>query len=256
MKFKKISTSFQKKEPEIRGRSKLNYTQTSILKVPHEELRNNRIIAGNDNDATTAQYKMLRTQILHRMKANNWTSLAISSACPGEGKTLTAINLSISLARGMNRTVMLVDFDLRRPSVARYFNLAPPYCLIDYVNSDVPLSDILFNPGIDGLVVLPTTEPVADSSEMLASLKIQQLVEEIKTRYTDRIVIFDLPPMLAADDALAFSPHVDAFMLVVEENKTTKEDLKNALIMLKDVPLIGIMPNKCGEYSTSYYYGY
>jgi len=69
-------------------------------------------------------------------------------------------------------------------------------------------------------------------------------------------VIFDLPPLLAADDALAFSPNVDALMLVVEENKTRKEELKKALIMLEGVNVLGIMPNKCSESSTSYYYGY
>ena len=80
-------------------------TQTSGFNETRDELRKNRIIAGNDNDATTAQYKMLRTQVLRRMKANNWKSLAVTSPGPGEGKTLTSINLAISLARGMNQTV-------------------------------------------------------------------------------------------------------------------------------------------------------
>ncbi len=234
----------------------INYTQTSVLRMPCDELRKNRIIAGIGNETITAQYKMLRTQILRRMKTNNWSSLAITSPGPGEGKTLTSINLAISIARGMNQTVLLVDFDLRRPSIANYFNLIQPKGLTDYMDNDTPLTEILFSPGVEGLVVLPTIEPVLDSSEMLSSPKIRQLVEEIKTRYSDRLVIFDLPPLLAADDALAFSPYVDALMLVIEENKTRKEELKKALIMLEGVNVLGIMPNKCSESSTSYYYGY
>lgn len=237
-------------------KSNLNNPKTTVLKVPLSELRKNRIIASYDNFAVTAQYKLLRTQVLRRMKANNWNSLAITSPRPGEGKTLTSINLAISLARGLNQTVMLVDFDLRRPSVANYFNLRPPLGLTDYLDKNVPLSEVLFNPGIEGLVILPTTVPVLDSSELLSSRKLLQLVKEIKTRYPDRFIIFDLPPLLEADDALSFSSNVDALMLVIEENKTRKEDLKNALSLLHGVNVIGIMPNKCSGSSAAYSQGY
>lgn len=234
-------------------KSVIIYPQTTIVNVPQHQLWKNRIISGGVDNIVSAQYKMLRTQVLRRMRANNWTSLAVTSPCPGEGKTLTAINLAISLARGMSQTVLLVDFDLGRPSIARYFNLSPSLDLIAYLDEDMPLGKILFSPGIEGLVILPTTVPVLDSSDVLSSPKLLYLVEEMKQRYQDRIVIFDLPPVLAADDALLFSSHVDALMLVVEENKTRKEELKKTLEMLDGVNIVGIVPNKCSDASKLFY---
>ena len=101
----------------------------------------------------------------------------------------------------------------------------------------------MFNPGIDRMVVLPGREPIFNSSEMLSSPKMIALVDELKTRYPSRIVIFDLPPLLATDDALAFSPYVDAILLVAEEGKTSKEDLLQVKNILKDSNIIGTVLN-------------
>lgn len=237
-------------------KSIVKYEQTTVLNVPPEVFQKNKIVTGDFYNIYRAQYKMLRTQILKRMVTNNWNTLAITSPGPSEGKTLTAINLAISVARGVNQNVMLVDFDLMRPSVARYFNIFPKYELKDYFENDIPLSQVLINPGIERLVILPTTVPIEDSSELLSSPQALLLIHEIKKRYQDRYIIFDLPPMLAADDALTFSSYTDALLLVVEINKTSREDLKKTLTMLQGVNVIGIMPNKSSESMTSYYYGY
>ena len=110
------------------------------------------------------------------------------------------------------------------------------------------------NPGLDRLVVLPGSEPIANSSETLASPKMARLVNELKTRYPSRFVIFDLPPILSADDALAFSPHVDAALLVVEDGVTTKDDLARSVELLKQTELLGTVLNKTSERQTAYYY--
>jgi len=232
----------------------IKYTQTATFKVPNEELKQNKIITGEEKNASAAEYKMLRTQVSRRMKANGWNTLAITSPGQGEGKTLTSINLAISMAMEIDQSVLLVDLDLRRPSIAPYFSCNPPAGLSDYLLRDIPLRHIFFNPGIERLVILPGNEQINNSSEMLSSPKMIQLVEEIKARYSRRIIIFDLPPMLLTDDALAFSPYVDAMLLVVEDGKTKKSELSRAVNLLKSSNMLGIVVNKADVKNQEAYY--
>lgn len=224
--------------------SQIVYTQTRHAEVSNEFLRGKRIISGSDPDSFSDAYRILRTQVLQRLRENKWNVLAVTSPGPNEGKTLTAINLAISLAMEVNYTVLLVDADLRHPNVHTYFGLEPEFGLSDYLLSDKPLQEILVHPGIQGLVVLPGGKPLSNSSEMLGSPKMSRLVEELKTRYPSRIVLFDLPPLLATADAMAFAPYVDAALLVLEEGKTSTEDAKYAMELLKDTHLIGAVLNK------------
>ncbi len=232
----------------------IQYTQTASLDVPYDELKQNKIITGEERNASTAEYKMLRTQVSRRMKANGWNTLAISSPGQGEGKTLTAINLAISMAMEIDQSVLLVDLDLRKPSIARYFNCEATAGLSDYLLRDIPLQHILFNPRIDRLVVLPGSKQIYNSSEMLSSPKMIQLIEEIKARYSRRIIIFDLPPVLLTDDALAFSPYVDAMLLVVEDGKTKKNELNRAANLLKSSNMLGVIVNKAMIKNQEMYY--
>ncbi len=232
----------------------IKYTQTESFKVPHDELIKNRVIAGDDRSASTAEYKMLRTRVSRLMKVNGWSTLAITSPGQSEGKTLTSINLAISMSMEVDQSVLLVDLDLKKPSIAKKFNCYPSAGISDYFLSDIPLSDILFNPGLERFVILPGNERIVNSSEILSSLKMIQLIEEIKFRYSRRIVIFDLPPVLLTDDALAFSPHVDAILLVVEDGKTKKNELKRAVNLLKSSNILGIVVNKAKVQNQDIYY--
>lgn len=236
--------------PEAPGAGKglcISYSQTRIVNVDREILTKNRIISGENDDAQTTAYKLLRTQILQRMKSNDWKSLAITSPGAGEGKTLTAINLAISLARDVNHTVILVDLDLRRPSVAKYFNYSPTAGLDDCLLDNVPVHNALFNPGVERLVVLPCRQSLGSSYELLSSPQMNRLAEELKARYPERLVIFDMPPLLVTDDFLAFSPHIDAALLVAREGKTKKADIQMAMEMLKVVNVAGTMLNSSRE---------
>jgi len=232
--------------------SQIVYTQTRHAEVSNEFLREKRIISGLDPDSFSDAYRILRTQVLQRLRENKWNVLAVTSPGPNEGKTLTAINLAISLAMEVNYTVLLVDADLRHPNVHTYFGLEPEFGLSDYLLSDKPLQELLVHPGIQGLVVLPGGKPLANSSEMLSSPKMSRLVEELKTRYPSRIVLFDLPPLLATADAIAFAPYVDAALLVLEEGKTSTQDAQHATELLKDTHLIGAVLNKSLSYPAGY----
>ncbi|MCU7945054.1 MAG: CpsD/CapB family tyrosine-protein kinase [Candidatus Thiodiazotropha sp. (ex Cardiolucina cf. quadrata)] len=242
----------QAPEPEVS--SKITYTKTKSVEVSVDSLREKRVIAGNTNDSISDQYKVLRTHVLQRLKANQWNSLAVTSPNEGCGKTLTSINLAISLAKDVNHSVLLVDMDLRRPNIQRYFFKDEQPGISDYLTDDLELSEILFNPGMERLVILPGNKPFSNSSEMLSSPKMVQLVEELKSRYPNRIVIFDMPPLLSCDDMIAFSPYIDATMLVVEEGGTRKDELKRAYELIENSNVIGTVLNKSKDKETTYGY--
>ena len=219
-------------------------------------LAENRIVYAMHDSAATAAYKILRTRVLQRMRTNNWNALAITGTAPGEGKTLTAINLAISLAGEVNQIVYLVDLDLRRPSIHRYLGFEPQYGLSDYLQNNTPLSEILVNPGIDRLVILPNDKHFENSSEMLSSPRALELVQELKAHDPSRLVLFDMPPLLSSDDMIAFSPYVDALLLVVSEGKTTRDDVLRARELLHDVNVVGTVLNHSLDIASGYAYGY
>ena len=232
----------------------VNYTDTRISPLDTKRIARNRVIATHSGTPASAAYKVLRTQVLHRMRSRGWNAIAVTSSAPNEGKTLTAINLAIGLAQEPNHTAMLADFDLRNPSVLSCLGLEAEYGVVDHLLRDIPLSEVLINPGIDGLVVAPGTERVPNSSELLASPQTVAFVQELRARYPSRMLVFDLPPLLSADDALAFSPLIDAVLLVVEEGRTERSALRHSLSVLGDTPIIGTVLNKSKESGTSYYY--
>jgi len=233
--------------------ARIQYTHTRTVELDLAELRENRVLLGSENDGATRAVKMLRTRVLQRMVGNNWNALAITSPGPGQGKTLTAVNLAISLAREVNYSVLLVDLDLHNPSVHRYFGYAPEYGLEDYLRESVDLPQVLFNPGIQHLVVLPAKSALPNSSEVLSSLQMHALVGELKTRYPSRFVLFDLPPLLSVDDALSFAPYVDAVLLVLEEGVTTKDEVAHALDLLRKTEVLGTVLNKSNAHITEAY---
>jgi len=223
----------------------IRYTQTSSVEVSDDILHENRLINALEQNDYTDSIKMLRTQVLQKMNDNGWNVLGVTSAARGEGKTQTVLNLGISIAMEMEYTVLVVDANLRHPSVHEYFGIKPAYGLSDYLSSDIALSEILINPkNVEHFVILPGGKPMHNSAEMLASPKMGAMVEEIKNRYPKRIILFDLPPIIGASDALAFTPYVDAVLVTVEDGVTKESDLKTVVDMLSATNVIGTVLNK------------
>jgi protein-tyrosine kinase len=220
------------------------YSETRVLNRPSQVLSRARIVAGDGGDAVTRAYKMLRTQVLHRMAEKNWQTLAVVSPSASEGKTLTAINLGIALASSVQHTVMLVDCDWRKPSVHKYFDYEPERDIATYLSGKEPLSTAIVNPGIARFCFLPCSAPITRSSERLGSALVGSFVAELRNRYANRIVMFDLPPMLLTDDCLSFLPHVDCVLVVIEEDRTSREDLEQTLEMIGRDKLLGTVLNK------------
>jgi capsular exopolysaccharide synthesis family protein len=221
------------------------YTKTRKVTVAEAKLRENRVITGDHHEEFTQAFKILRTQIVHALRDNNWNAIAITSPGDSDGKTVTAINLAIHLAAEVDRTVLLVDANLRQPELHSYFGLTADQGLSDFLVDQVPLQNLMINPGIERLVLLPGGKPLPNSAEMLGSPMMQDLVSELKKRYPQRIVLFDLPPVLTASDALAFAPYVDATILVVAQGHTRHQEIERAAELLGSTTnLLGIVLNK------------
>ena len=224
--------------------AEVQYTQTKTVTVSPVTRERNRLVAGIPGHPLRDTYRMLRTRVLQDLKANEWNTIAVTSPATGCGKTLTAINLAISLAMDLSHLVLLVDGDMRNPSVHKYFGYEPEYGLSDFLFDDVPVSEILFHPDIDRLTVLPGRESVNESAEQLASPKAGALLEDLRTRYPDRIIVVDVPPVLSVDDALTLAPNIDCMLMVAANGKTTKEELYKALDLLDGIPMLGTVLNK------------
>ena len=232
----------------------IHYTHTRTVTVDMDRLRRNRLIVAGSDEPLGEAYRLLRTRILHGTKRESRNTLMVSGPLPNEGKTLTTINLAIAIAHKVGQTVLLVDGDLRNPSVHHYFDLPSGPGLVDYLTSGYPIAESLVHPeGLANLVVLPAGRSTTQSVELLSSPLMADLVRELKHFYPDRYVLFDLPPLLYAD-ALAFAPLVDGILLVVEAGSTPREEITRALDMLKEFPVLGCVLNKIDPRGSSYNY--
>jgi exopolysaccharide/PEP-CTERM locus tyrosine autokinase len=234
------------------GPASITYKQTRVVATEEPVLLDRRVVAGLLANELSETFRILRTHVLQRMHANGYTTIAITSAGRGEGKTLTAVNLAASIAMDINHTVLLVDADLRRPSLHTYFGMEPDVGLADYLLHDAAVSRCLVNPGIPRLVILPAGRSLLQSSELLSSPKMVDLAEELKRRYTERIVVYDLAPLLLTGDALVFLRHVDCCLLVIEEGRTQKADIGKSLELLDGCNVIGTVLNKSSSRLKTY----
>lgn len=229
------------------------YTRTTVFTPQADVLERNRIMNPASVEPAAVAFRMLRTQVLQRMDAHGWRSLAIFSPSANDGKTTTAINLAASLANDRLHTVLLVDFDFKRPTLAARLGLSPELGSDDALAGKAPVEDCLYHlKGFDRLVVLPARAALSNSSELLAGPRGREIVAELRTRYPERIIVYDLPPVLGADDALAFAPLVECGLVVASEGRTRRNDLVRTMELLAKTPLVGTVLNRAAEAVAGY----
>jgi protein-tyrosine kinase len=244
---KAIQTAeLEKENPPLRNvyQDQVITSQGIQHSVDPELLRQRRIVSLHNHNTESEAFRMLRTKILKQLRDNNWNSFAITAPTQGAGKTTVAVNLAIAMAMDVNQSVLLVDLDLRYPKVHWYFGLENENGLRDYFLSAKPLSELFVNPGIDRLTILPGRGQAVGSSEILSGPRMKTLVNEINSRNQARIVIFDLPPVLATDDVLTTMDYYDAILLVVEEGKTQPDEITKTLKLLSGANMLGTVLNK------------
>lgn len=224
--------------------SAFRFVQTRVVDVPASTLVDNRIVvAGKDSEAAHA-FELLASRVSGKLRENGWRSLAVVSPGPDEGKTVTTLNLGLALAKNEERSALVVDMDFRRPSVARYLGLKPEHGYEDVLRSQVPLESVLVSPGIERFAVAPARGAVENPGSLVDSSRARQLASELKDRYENRVVLFDLPPLLAYGDAHSFLDNVDAVLLVVADGTTKKDQLDESLNLLSRYKLLGTVLNR------------
>jgi len=206
-------------------------------------LESYRIVAHRTRSVEADVFRLLRTQVLQLMAKSNHRTLAITSPNYGDGKTTLALNLALSIALDLKQTVLLADLDLRKPNIHTYLGLTPEPGLTDYLSGHAEVSDCLQRMPFERMTVLPAGRHIDHSSETLGSPLMATLAEEMRTRYADRLIIYDMPPILAQDDPIAFLPHVDAVLLVVRDGITRTDEIKRSLDILASANVIGTILN-------------
>lgn len=223
------------------------------IQLDKAHLENERIIAYDANHNDGASYGMLRTKVFQQMLDHNWQSLAITSPRSGCGKSLTAINLAFSMARKAGQTIILIDLDLRKPGIASRLGITENKSLFDYLQGDAELQDISVCPDMEHLVIVANNTPVLNSSEVISSRKISDLISDLRSIYPSGIFIFDLPPILLADDAIAFLPLVDCALLLIASGQATVAEVEACERSLSATNLLGVVLNKSDTTQEVYY---
>lgn len=222
--------------------------QHRVIELDEARRERERVLTPGATSAGGASYKLLRTQVMRRMQELGANTLAILGASAGEGKTLTAINLAIAIAADRDHTALLVDLDLRKPSIHTRLGFVPALGIDDCLERRCQIYEALIKvTGYPRLTVLPARARIENSSELLATQRAADLIQELCKRYVNRFLIFDLPPVLLADDALVFSRHVQAGLFVVAEGKTARDDVTRSRDLLRNLPIVGTVLNDSRE---------
>ncbi len=224
------------------------------------------VICTQPGSITAEQFRKLRTRILGLGVDDPLRTIMVTSATEAEGKTLVAANLAAAIAFELNIHALLVDTDLRNPSVGEMFGFKRTRGLSDYLTGQENISNFFVNTGIDRLSIIPGGSGRENPSELLGSMKMENLVNELKSRYKDRYIIFDSSPLLATTEPGVLTRMVDGIIIVVKAGVTPRETIQQAISHLDSEKIMGVVLNdlefKSGALnsryfgSTSYYYRY
>lgn len=204
----------------------------------------NRCVAFLPDSPEVEFYRQLRTRVLQLSNGEGGATVMVTSALPGEGKTLTAINLALTFAREFKQTALLVDCDLRQQQVHSLMGFPSERGLVDYLMDDCPITELFVWPGVDKLTVISGGKTVRDSCELLGSPGMRDLVHDMKHRYPERYVFFDAPSVLTSADAVAFAPLVDYILVVAQAGRTSLKDINRAVELLPAEKVLGLVMNR------------
>src|ERR1700722_13625011 len=245
----------QETRPLAQGTANTIDPQIKDFELSPAHLESTRIVAGGITDRHGRYYDMLRTQVLQAMDKNSWQFVAITSPTAGCGKTVTASNLALSIARLPERSVLLVDMDLQKPKITEYLGINRTEGLISVLDGRATLLSTIVRArlGRTEILVLPCEPCKSGSAERMASKTTSTLLQSIKREFRSRIVLFDLPPLLIGDDVISILPQMDAVLLVAGVGTTSVSDIKECQKHLQNTPVVRVLVNKVTETADSYH---
>jgi Mrp family chromosome partitioning ATPase len=214
----------------------------------------NRVVTFADVDPAHTTFDMMRTKILRAMRQNGWTSLGITSPTADCGKTTTTLNLAFSFAHQPDVRTVLVDLDLRRPAIARLIGLTQPQSMASVLQGTRPVAENFLRYG-DNLAIGTNATAMRNSAELLLSGSTAQGVAALKEAFLPDVMLFDLPPMLASDDVMAFIPHLDCVLLIAAAERTRLDEVdKCEHDLAEQTNVLGVVLNKCRYMGEDYGY--
>lgn len=231
------------------------HAQFREVRLNPRHLESTRIVAHDSLHEHGRYFDMLRTQVLQSMDQNGWQMLAITSPTAGCGKSVTACNLAMSIARLPERSVLLVDMDLQKPKIAEYLGIDFKGGLLSILEGRVNLLSKIVEVSIgqNRMLVLPTEVCKSGSAEWMASQSMTTLLETIKREFRSHVVILDMPPVLVGDDVISVLPQIESVLLVASVGATTLPDIKECNKHLKSAQIVRVVVNKVTERAEAYY---
>lgn len=220
------------------------YNESTQVRLDQGALAANKCVCISPDATEFEKYKVLRAQIMQKTKEKGWNTLMVTSAKPGEGKTLTSINLAITLAKEFHQTVLLVDCDLGKQDIHKRFGYQSERGLADFLLDECAFNEIISWPGVEKLTVISGGQTIENATELLGSPQMKRVVAEMKERYPDRYIIFDLPSLLEGADAITFAPLVDGILLVTQAGRNSIKEINKTLELIPQEKLLGFVLNR------------
>lgn len=248
--------------PEF-GRSAVSGGAEFLASVPtiaiSEETRErNRLVGFESHDERARAFNLLRSQMFKDTTDQSLQLVGVTSATPSAGKSFVSLNLAAALSKITDRKVLICDFDLRRGSVLDALEASVEHDVSEYLRGELPdWQSAVFRVDGSDLYVLPCIKRLRGSGELLTSQRFDELIAALRALPPEVIVICDLPPVFASDDALLTTAHLDGYILVVEYGRNTEGQVREAMAMLSPTPCVGTILNRYrGGFFDTYGYGY
>ena len=216
-----------------------------------------------EHSSMAEEFRMIKRPLLDNafgqngIKVKNGNLIMVTSSLPGEGKTFCSTNLAMSIAMEMGRTVLLVDADAPNPSLLKSLGVPYDLGLLDLLQDDkLQLSDVIIRTNIENLSLLPVGRHNRHATELLASDSMAALLDDLAQRYSDRIILFDSPPLLVTTEASVLASHMGQIVMVIEAEKTPQPAVRQALTLIEDCALTWVLLNKAKTLAGVDHYGY
>jgi exopolysaccharide/PEP-CTERM locus tyrosine autokinase len=273
-KMKRLRAEQSKEQSDITGNSsnknnslKQNNAsyESQLCQLDHRFLSENGYInSDTDDNKLIEEYRIIKRPLLMNItgkgaeKPEHANIIMITSALPDEGKTYTAMNLALSMAMEKNTTVLLIDSDVVNPGLSRLLGISKEKGLLDLLlDETVKIPDVIYKTNIPKLNLIPAGQPHGHANELLASNQMKALVHELSTRYSDRVIILDAPPLLVTSHSSVLAHHAGQILFVTEAGKTLQHEITEAVSQFDDYKIVGLVLNKSrGMHGGDYNYGY
>lgn len=237
--------------------------ETKRVSISLERLASLGLVSPSDpRSVVSEEFRVIKRPLIRNalgkgaVAVENGNLIMITSALPGEGKTSSAISLAMSVAMELDKTVLLVDADVAKPSILDTLGISEQEGLLDVLlDPFTDLRSVILRTNVDKLAILPSGSPHPHATELLASNAMGRLLNEMAGRYSDRIIVFDSPPLLLTNEAPTLAAQMGQIVIVVEAEQTTHAALRQALALIESCPVKLLLLNKTSHDSKTTYYG-